>query len=245
MATEARSRLIVALDYDRLAPALAAAKRLVGSVGLFKVGKQLFTAEGPQALARLSELGLGIFLDLKYHDIPNTVAGAVAAALRLPGVRMLNVHALGGSAMMRAAARAADESRIGESHSAKLLAVTLLTSHDAGVMREVGLTGTPQTRAVKLARLARRAKLDGVVASAREIRAIRVACGKNFLIVVPGMRPAGAAIGDQRRIATPEEAIRAGADYLIVGRPITEAQDPVAAAAAIVEEIARGLAPKV
>ena len=245
MATEARSRLIVALDYASLAPAYALARRLAGSVGLFKIGKQLFTAEGPQALSRISELGLGIFLDLKYHDIPNTVAGAVAAALALPGVRMVNVHALGGSVMMQAAARAAAQARAGRSGGAKVLAVTLLTSHDAAVMREVGLTGTPQTRAVKLARLARRAKLDGVVASAREIRAIRAACGKNFLIVVPGVRPAGAAIGDQQRIATPEEATRAGADYLIVGRPITDAPDPVAAAEAIVKEIARGLAAKV
>jgi orotidine-5'-phosphate decarboxylase len=244
LAIEARSRLILALDYDRLAPAYAVASRLAGKVGLFKVGKQLFTAEGPPGLAKLWELRVGIFLDLKYHDIPNTVAGAVAAALRLPGVRMVNVHALGGSVMMRAAVRAAAEPRAGMAAGAKILAVTLLTSHDATVMREVGLMGTPQTRAVKLARLARRAKLDGVVASAREIRAIRAACGKNFLIVVPGVRPAGAAIGDQSRIATPEEAARAGADYLIVGRPITEAPDPVAAAEAIVEEMARGFAAR-
>jgi orotidine-5'-phosphate decarboxylase len=244
LAIEARSRLILALDYDRLATAYPVASRLAGKVGLFKVGKQLFTAEGPPGLAKLSELRVGIFLDLKYHDIPNTVAGAVAAALGLPGVRMVNVHSLGGSVMMRAAVRAAAEPRAGAAAGAKILAVTLLTSHDATVMREVGLTGTPQTRAVKLARLARRAKLDGVVASAREIRAIRAACGKNFLIVVPGVRPAGAAIGDQSRIATPEEATRAGADYLIVGRPIIDAPDPVAAAEAIVEEMARGFAAK-
>lgn len=245
MATEARSRLIVALDYDRLGPAYSVAKRLAGSVGLFKVGKQLFTAEGPSAFTRLSELGPGLFLDLKYHDIPNTVACAVAAAHRLPALQMLNVHSLGGSVMMRAAARAAAEARRGKSQGPKLLAVTLLTSHDASVLREVGLTGTPQTRAVKLARLARRAGLDGVVASPREIRAIRAACGKNFLIVTPGVRPAGAALDDQHRIGTPEEAIRAGADYIIVGRPITGAPDPVAAAKAIEEEIHRGLAAKV
>ena len=245
MAAEARRRLIVALDYDRLDAAYAVARRLAGSVGLFKVGKQLFTAEGPPAFVRLSELGPGLFLDLKYHDIPNTVACAVAAAHRLPGIQMLNVHSLGGSVMMRAAARAAAEARGGKSQGPKLLAVTLLSSHDASVLREVGLTGTPQTRAVKLARLARRAGLDGVVASPREIHAIRAACGKNFLIVTPGVRPAGSAINDQQRIATPEEAIRAGADYIIVGRPITAANDPAAAAAAIIAEIDRGLAPKI
>ncbi|NDQ55921.1 MAG: orotidine-5'-phosphate decarboxylase [Acidipila sp.] len=245
MATEARSRLIVALDFASLAPADAMARKLAGKVGLFKVGKQLFTAEGPPALAQISSHGVGIFLDLKYHDIPNTVAGAVAAALGLPGVGMLNVHSLGGSAMMRAAARASAEAQAGRSNRAILLAVTLLTSHDAGVLRELGLTGTPQTRAVKLARLARRAGLDGVVASPREIRAIRAACGKKFRIAVPGVRPAGAAMNDQERVATPEEAMRAGADYLIVGRPIIEARDPVAAAEAIIEEMRRGLARRV
>ncbi len=245
MATEARRRLIVALDHDSLDQALALARRLAGAVGLFKVGKQLFTAEGPLAFVRLAELGIGLFLDLKYHDIPNTVACAVAAAHRLPGIEMLNIHSLGGSVMMRAAVRAAAEARGSTSKSPKLLAVTLLTSHDASVLREVGLTGTPQMRAVKLARLARRAGVDGVVASPREIRGIRAACGKNFLIATPGVRPVRAAINDQERIATPEEAVRAGADYLIVGRPITGANDPVAAAEAIVEEMSRGLVAKV
>jgi orotidine-5'-phosphate decarboxylase len=245
LATEARSRLIVALDFPSLAPADALARCLAGKVGLFKVGKQLFTAEGPPGLARLSQHGIGIFLDLKYHDIPNTVAGAVTAALGLPGVRMLNVHSLGGSVMMRAAARAAAEQQAGKSNRATVLAVTLLTSHDASVLREVGLAGTPQTRAVKLARLARRAGLDGVVASPREIRAIRAACGKKFQIVVPGIRPAGVSTNDQARFATPEEAVRAGADYVIVGRPITEARDPAAAAEAIVEAMRRGLTRRV
>lgn len=245
MVAEARSRLIVALDYDRLDTAYGVARRLAGSVGLFKVGKQLFTAEGPLAFTRLSELGPGIFLDLKYHDIPNTVACAVAVAHRLAGIRMLNIHSLGGSEMMRAAVRAAAEARMGNAQAPKILAVTLLTSHDAAVLREVGLTGTPQARAAKLARLARRAGLDGVVASPREIRAIRRACGKNFLIVTPGVRPVGTARNDQKRIDTPEQAVRAGADYVIVGRPITAANDPVGAAEAVIGEIDRGLASKI
>jgi orotidine-5'-phosphate decarboxylase len=207
---------------------------------MFKIGSQLFTAEGPEAIRKLAGLGPGIFLDLKFHDIPNTVAGAVSAAARLPGVRLMNLHALGGVEMMRAAVRARDA----QGSRAKLLGVTVLTSLDARGMRQVGISGRPGTRAIELARVARRAGLDGVVASAHEVAAIRRACGKWFLIVVPGVRPSGlgpAASGsrsdDQARVATPSEAIRAGADYLVVGRPITAARDPGAAAAAILEEI--------
>ncbi len=218
------------------------AERLAHFAGMFKIGSQLFTAEGPDAVKRLASLGPGIFLDLKFHDIPHTVAGAVAAAAGLPGVRLTNVHALGGLEMMRAAARAlAGCKRRGA--RTKLLGVTILTSLGAVAMRQAGIAGQPSTRALKLAQLARRAGLDGVVASAHEVAAIRRTCGKRFLIVVPGVRPAGLRVpggrDDQTRVATPAQAIHAGADYVVVGRPITAARDPGAAAAAILEEISR------
>lgn len=209
------------------------ARQLRGVAGLFKIGKQLFTAEGPQAVRKLAGLGADIFLDLKFHDIPNTVAGAVAAAANLPGVRMLNIHTLGGLAMMRAAR----EALAGKKNPPALLGVTLLTSLDAQALRRVGILGPPASRVVALARLAKEARLDGVVSSPQEARAIRQACGPKFLIVVPGVRPSAAAAQDQSRIATPAEAIRAGADYLVIGRPITAAKDPRAAALAINEEI--------
>jgi orotidine-5'-phosphate decarboxylase len=201
---------------------------------MFKVGSQLFTTEGPRAVQRLAGLGFDIFLDLKFHDIPNTVAGAVAAAAKLPRIRLVNVHASGGVEMMRAAREAAGN---GRSRPA-LLAVTILTSLDAKALRAIGMPGSPASRATALAQLAKRAGMDGVVASAQEVKAIRRACGPKFLIVVPGIRPVAAAANDQSRIATPAEAIRAGADYLVVGRPITAAQDPRAAALAVKNEIA-------
>lgn len=210
------------------------ARRLRGSAGLVKVGSQLFTAEGPRAVQRLAGLGLGVFLDLKFHDIPNTVAGSVAAAAALPHVQMMTLHASGGLAMMRAARDAVANRK----RRPALLGVTILTSLDSAALRQIGLAGPAPTRVVALARLAKEAGLDGVVASAHEARAIRRACGPRFLIVVPGIRPAAAAAGDQARIATPAEAIRAGANYLVVGRPITGARDPGAAAAAITSEIA-------
>jgi orotidine-5'-phosphate decarboxylase len=221
------------LDYDRLRPTLALARRLRGAVALLKVGSQLYTAEGPRAIDRLSAFGYEIFLDLKFHDIPNTVAGAVSAAADLRNVTMLTLHASGGLAMMRAAR----DALIGKKTRPALLGVTLLTSLDAAALRQVGIAGTPGSRAVTLARLAKAAGLDGVVASAHEARAIRRACGPKFLIVVPGVRPAEAAANDQSRIATPADAIRAGADYLVVGRPITAAADPRASALAIAEQI--------
>lgn len=199
---------------------------------------------------KLQHLGPEIFLDLKFHDIPNTVAGAVTAAVGLPGVRLLDVHTLGGLEMMRAAAKARDASALPKKQRPKLLGVTILTSMDNTSLRTVGISGTASVRAVKLARLARQAGLDGVVASPHEVRAIRRACGKDFLIVVPGIRPeVGRGSGrspmrkkdDQARVATPAEAIRAGADYLVIGRPITAAPDPAAAARAILEEIASAL----
>jgi orotidine-5'-phosphate decarboxylase len=207
---------------------------LRGAAGLLKVGSQLFTSEGPQAVKRLAGLGFGIFLDLKFHDIPNTVAGSVAAASALPGIRFMTLHASGGLAMMRAAREAAGDKK----NRPALLGVTILTSLDAPSLRQVGITGTPGARALALAGLAKEAGLDGVVASAHEAHDIRRACGPKFLIVVPGVRPSSAAVNDQSRVATPAEAIRAGADYLVVGRPITEAKNPRIAAMGIGEEIA-------
>ena len=182
----------------------------------------------------LADLGFEIFLDLKLHDIPNTVAGAVAAAAELPKVRLINLHALGGLEMMQAARDALTRKRNGPA----LLAVTILTSMDAPEMARVGISGTPANRAVELARLAKQAGLDGVVASGNEALAIRRECGPKFLIVVPGIRPAGTDAADQARVTTPTQAIKLGADYLVVGRPITGAKDPRAAALKISNEIA-------
>lgn len=217
---------------------------------MFKINIQLFTAAGPAAIDKLRQLGPEIFLDLKFHDIPNTVTGAVSAACCLPGVRLLNLHTLGGIEMMRAAVAARDSSKLPKAQRPKLLGVTILTSMDNAALRAVGIAGPASRRVVKLARLARQAGLDGVVASPQEVRAIRRACGKDFLIVVPGIRPnVGEAPGrgkksktdDQARIATPAEAIRDGADYLVVGRPITAAPDPESAARAILDEISAAL----
>ena len=217
---------------------------------MFKINIHLFTAEGPAAVEKLRQLGPEIFLDLKYHDIPNTVAGAVSAACCLPGVRLLNVHSLGGLEMMQAAATARDASKLPKGKSPKLLGVTILTSMDNAALSEVGIAGPAASRVVHLARLAKRAGLEGVVASPREVRAIRRACGKDFLIVVPGVRPDVLSSSgtpkkrkadDQARIATPADTIRGGADYLVVGRPITAAPDPESAARAILDEIAAAL----
>jgi orotidine-5'-phosphate decarboxylase len=209
------------------------ARQLRGAAGLVKVGSQLFTAEGPRAVRSLAGLGFGIFLDLKFHDIPNTVVGAVAAAADLPKVRLLTLHTLGGIAMMRAAR----EALANRKKRPALLGVTILTSMDEAALRGVGISGSPAERALALAKLAQEAGLDGVVASGQEARAIREACGPQFLIVVPGVRPASASANDQARITTPAQAIQAGADYLVVGRPITEAENPRAAALVIVREI--------
>jgi len=232
----AKNRLIVALDYESLPAALRTARRLAGLVGMFKIGKQLFTAEGPRAVKQVARLGAGIFLDLKYHDIPNTVAGAVAAAAKLPGVRLVNLHTLGGREMMRAASSAR-----GSKLHPKLLGVTLLTSLDEYELARVGILGPPLKRVVALAKLARNCGLNGVVASPREASAIRRELGAKFLIVVPGVRPAGAAHGDQSRVATAKHAITAGADYIVVGRPITAAPNPREAAGRILDEIASAL----
>ncbi|MGB2676602.1 MAG: orotidine-5'-phosphate decarboxylase [Candidatus Acidiferrum sp.] len=237
-----RSSLIVALDFDSLSTALNFAKQVADLVGMFKIGSQLFTSAGPEAVRQVAQLGAGIFLDLKFHDIPNTVAGAVLASAAMPGVQLVNVHALGGSAMLRAAAQAISAGVPMGADRPRLLAVTILTSMDQKAVREVGIGGPPSTRVVKLAKLAQKAGVDGVVASVRETKAIRKACGREFLIVTPGVRPKETTIvekkDDQKRTATPREAIRAGADFIIVGRPILAASDPRAAAQEIVDEIA-------
>jgi orotidine-5'-phosphate decarboxylase len=203
---------------------------------MFKVGSQLFTAEGPRAVTKLADLGFDIFLDLKFHDIPNTVAHAVATAVRLPRVRLMTLHASGGLAMMRAAREAAGAGA--KKNRPALLAVTVLTSFDEPALREIGMEGSLGSRVVALARLAKTAGMDGVVCSALEAPTVRRELGPDFKILVPGVRPASAATNDQSRVATPGDAVRAGADYLVVGRPITAATDPRAAARAIVAEIA-------
>src|SRR5438105_3992061 len=209
---------------------------------MFKIGNQLFSSAGPEAVKQIAALGNGIFLDLKFHDIPNTVAGAVLASAAMPGVQLVNVHALGGAAMLQAAAQAVSAGVPMGADRTRLIAVTVLTSMDRKAMREAGIGGSPLTRAVKLAELAKECGVDGVVASVQEAKAIRKACGREFLIVTPGVRPkneiASMARDDQARTASPAEAIKAGADFLVVGRPIIAAEDPRAAAQAIVEEIA-------
>ena len=226
-------RVIVALDFPEGKDALAMAARLDPAICRVKVGKELYTAAGPQLLEQLQKSGFEVFLDLKYHDIPNTVAAACLAAARL-GVWLINVHALGGRAMMHAArgTLAALDA------PPRLIAVTLLTSMDAADMEDVGLSGTPQEAVVRLARLAQACGLDGVVCSAQEAAVLRRVCGKAFLLVTPGIRPAAGGIDDQQRIATPAAAVASGADYLVIGRPVTRANDPLAVLRAINDDIA-------
>jgi orotidine-5'-phosphate decarboxylase len=214
---------------------------LRGNVGTFKVGKQLFTRCGPEVVRMVRSEGGEVFLDLKYHDIPNTVAMAGVEACRL-GVRMFNVHALGGREMMAATVAEADAFLPRESRERPLLlAVTILTSATEKTLREVGIDRPISELVPRLAQLARKAGMDGVVASPREVGLIRQACGDDFVIVTPGVRPAFASPDDQKRITTPAEAIAAGADYLVVGRPISAAPDPVEAAERILDEMALAL----
>ena len=230
----ARDRLIVALDVPRADPARDLVDRLAGKVGMFKVGSQLFTAAGPGFVQEIVGRGEKVFLDLKFHDIPNTVAGAVSSASRL-GVSLLDVHGLGGRVMLEAAVGALPAMQT------RILAITILTSHDEESLDQIGVNGGVTDSVERLALLARDAGLDGVVASPHEVGLIREACGPGFLIVTPGIRPAGAAAGDQVRAATPATALAAGADYLVIGRPITAAEDPTAAAEAIVREMQSAL----
>jgi orotidine-5'-phosphate decarboxylase len=204
---------------------------------MFKIGKQLFTAEGPEAVRKIASLGVDVFLDLKYHDIPNTVAAAVRAASGLDGLVLLNLHALGGLEMMRAAARelAPRQDR------PKLIGVTVLTSMDRKTLKQVGISASPIVEVMRLAKLAKRAGLDGVVCSPLEVKAIRKELGADFITVVPGVRPKAELVSkqdDQSRIMSPGEAVRAGATYLVVGRPITGATDPATAAREILDEVA-------
>ncbi len=234
---DARERLIVALDV----PNASQAHRIVQAVGdsarVYKVGKQLFTAEGPQLVRELAGSGSDVFLDLKFHDIPNTVAGAVRSAAGL-GVRMLTVHASGGLKMLRAAVEAAQDAETRATQKPMILAVTVLTSLNDEDLQETGVPGRVLDQALRLANLARTAGCDGIVTSAREVRELRRELGAGFAIVTPGIRPAGEAKGDQERVVTPAEAMAAGASHIVVGRPITAAADPAAAARRIVEEIA-------
>jgi orotidine-5'-phosphate decarboxylase len=235
---EAKSKIIFALDVDKLSEIDRWAELLADKVGMFKVGKELFTSAGPAAVEAVKRHGGEVFLDLKYHDIPNTVAQAMLAAGRL-GVKLANLHALGGPEMMEQAATAVRK-QFTDAGRPRLLAVTILTSSTQETLQAVGIALPVEQMVVRLARLAKQSGMDGVVASPLEIQAIREACGPDFLIVTPGVRPAFAAVDDQKRIMTPAEAVKAGADYLVIGRPIAKAVDPVQAADLIVDEIVKG-----
>ena len=225
------SRICIALDFPTSAEVLGAARRFAGRVGWMKIGLEAFVAEGPSLVeAAASSGGAKIFLDLKLHDIPATVSGAVAAAARL-GAAMVNVHASGGRAMLEAAHESAARAGL-----EKLIAVTLLTSLDARGLADLPMAGHPEGIARRLARLAQECGLDGVVCSATDLPAIRGACGPGFFTVVPGIRPAGAELQDQKRVATPAAALAAGADLLVIGRPVTAAPDPDAALDRILAE---------
>lgn len=215
------SPIVVALDYPTAEQAIAMAQQLDPAQCRVKVGKELFTSAGPAVLEQLHNLNFDVFLDLKFHDIPNTCAGAVAAAAEL-GVWMVNVHASGGERMMAAAA----EAIANKSHKPLLIAVTVLTSMERSDLAGIGLDITPQQQVERLAKLSKQSGMDGVVSSAQEIELVKGLCGENFLTVTPGIRPAGSAVGDQRRIMTPQEAVNAGGDYMVIGRPITQAADP-------------------
>jgi len=226
-----RPRLAVALDVDSREAALEAATRLHGRVDIVKVGLELFVSAGPGLVSELTEAGWSVFLDLKLHDIPATVAGAVRAARSL-GVELMTVHATGGRRMIEAAAAAR-----GDRETPKLLGVTILTSLDEEQIGEVGIAGGVEASVERLARLAHASGCDGVVSSPREVTTIKAAHGDGFLVVSPGIRPSGASTDDQARVATAADAVLAGADVLVVGRPIMKAPDPAAAAERIREEM--------
>ena len=233
-----KDRIIVALDYPELAPALRMAELVGSRVGMLKVGLELFNSAGPAAITAIREHGARVFYDAKLYDIPNTVAGAAAAVARM-GVAMFNVHALGGVAMMAAARQGADAgARAAGFRPPLVIAVTIVTSlGDREVREELGIPSTAGEAGLRLAQLAKEAGLDGVVASVHEVAAIKRSCGRDFLVITPGIRPSWAAAGDHARVATPREALEAGADYLVIGRPITRADDPQAALEAILGEM--------
>jgi orotidine-5'-phosphate decarboxylase len=235
-----RERLIVALDVDSSEQATDLVRQLAGEVGMFKIGKQLFTHAGPQAVRQIQELGGEIFLDLKFHDIPNTVAKAAIEATRL-GVKMFNVHASGSLEMMRMTVK--EVKRVCRQQNLRkpiMLAVTVLTSLNQDDLERVGVERKVADQVVRLALLTKEAGMDGVVASPHEVADIREACGRRFVIVTPGIRPSDGSRNDQQRVMTPQEAVRGGVDYIVVGRPIIEAKDPVAAARAIVADMQLG-----
>ena len=224
------SRIIVALDFSSEQQALELALRLDPALCRVKVGKELFTAAGPQLVAKLMTLGFEVFLDLKYHDIPSTVANACRVAARM-GVWMMNIHALGGRHMLSAARDAVPAG------SSKLIAVTLLTSMERSDLSEFGLEREPQELVTQLAGLARDCGLDGVVCSAREAPGLRKTMGESFCLVTPGIRPANVSVDEQKRVSTPRQAIENGADYLVIGRPITQAADPISTLLRLNDEI--------
>jgi len=226
---DASQRICSALDFGRWAEAEPFARAIAPHVGMLKVGLELFTAEGPPAVRAAAALGRPVFLDLKLHDIPATVEGAARSAAAT-GAALLTVHAAGGAQMIEAAVR-------GGGGRLRILAVTVLTSLDAATLERIGLTGPPEAAVVRLARLAVAAGAGGLVCSPQEVAAVRAAVGPGPLLVVPGVRPAGAALGDQARVATPAQAVAAGADVIVVGRPLRDAPDPVAAAMAIAAEL--------
>jgi orotidine-5'-phosphate decarboxylase len=227
-----RSPIIVALDYPDAATAIAMARRLSPELCRVKVGKELFTAAGPALLEQLTSLGYQVFLDLKFHDIPNTVAGAVRSAANL-GVWMVNVHASGGERMMLAAR----DSLAGISGAPLLIAVTVLTSMTAADLSQVGVGVEPRLQVAQLARLSRDSGMDGVVCSARECDMLRAQLGTGFLLVTPGIRPADADSDDQRRVVSPAQAVTSGSNYLVIGRPITRSDDPAKSLAAIITQL--------
>src|SRR5215208_2546550 len=233
-ALAAKDKLIIALDVDTPTKALELARQLQSVAGMFKIGSQLFTSAGPQIVRDIIALGSKVFLDLKFHDIPHQVAGAARAAAEL-GVSLFTVHASGGSEMMR---RAVDA--VSETGETKVLAITVLTSIDQNVLSQIGVSSSPAESVLRLVKLAEASGVDGVVASPQEIETIRRAVpNQNFLIVTPGIRPSTSQSEDQKRVATPAAAIKAGASYLVVGRPITGAADPLEAAREIVREMER------
>lgn len=236
------SRVLVALDTTSLADAVDQTRAMRGAVAGVKLGLEFFNANGPAGVRQVIAEGMPLFLDLKFHDIPNTVAGAVRAVTPL-GPYMLNVHASGGRAMMRAALDAASDTaaKVGVRRPL-MIGVTVLTSLGDDDLAATGISGTATDQVLRLAALAQAAGLDGVVCSAREIEPLRRECGRDFVLVTPGIRPAGSPAGDQKRVLTPGEAVRRGADYLVIGRPITGAVDPAAAARDIAAEIERAVA---
>ena len=232
-----KDRIFCAIDTTDLDHAIDLASKLSGVIGGAKLGKEFFAAHGPQGVQAVAKVGMPIFLDVKYHDIPNTVPGAIRAVTPM-GLKIVNVHAAGGIEMMKRAGEAARETAAKAGVEAPwVIAVTILTSMDQHDLDDVGLKGPIDERVVKLAELTQKSGLDGVVCSAREITSVRAACGPDFKLITPGIRPAWAASNDQKRVVTPADAVAMGSDVLVIGRPITKADDPVDAARRIVAEV--------